>query len=128
MTAEELALRRRIFEAFAQTGEPPALEAGDTLRSLADQHAVVLDEDGAIVMAHPFAGHREGARVESGGRTWWGNCAWDGLGIVAALDLRDATVEANGVTVRVRDGHVIDDAVFHVTVPARDWWADIGYT
>jgi hypothetical protein len=79
-------------------------------------------------MAHPFAGHRGGARVESGGGTWWGNCAWDALGIVAVLHLQTATVEANGITLRVRGGHVIDDAVFHVTVPARDWWADIGYT
>src|SRR5690349_15546565 len=106
MNAAELALRREIFDAFARTGEPPELAPSDELRSLADQHVVVLDDAGAIVMAHPFAGHRDGTHVTSGERTWWGNCAWDGLGIVAALGLERAEVHSDGVTLRVRDGRV----------------------
>jgi hypothetical protein len=133
VTERELALRRSIFEAFAATGDPPAPADEPALHGLAAQHVVVLDgRPGGgrphVLMAHPFAGHREGARVEAGGRTWWGNCAWDGLGIVAALGLRDADVVGNGVTLGVRDGRVADDAVFHVAVPAREWWADIGFT
>lgn len=127
MNEAELALRREIFEAFARTGEPPVLEPGAELRSLAAQHVVVLD--GAHVhMAHPFAGHHDGTRVASDGRTWWGNCAWDGLGIVAALGLRSATLTSGDVTLRVVDGDVVDDALFHVAVPARHWWDDIGHT
>jgi hypothetical protein len=121
MTDRELALRREIMAAFATTGEPPEVDDADTLRSLADQHVVVLDDSGRVVMAHPFAAHRGGARVTSGGRTWWGNCAWDGLGIVAALGLRDAEVEAGGV-------RAVDGAWFHVAVPARHWWDDIAHT
>ena len=101
------------------------------LRSLAAQHVVVLEQAGAaprIRMAHPFAGHREGARVDAGARTWWGNCAWDGLGIVAALGLPAATVTSHGVTLLVEAGAVRDDAVFHIAVPARHWWDDIGFT
>ena len=131
MTDRELALRRRIVTAFAATGRPPAIAGGPVLRSLAAQHVVVLEEGGGsprIRMAHPFAGHRDGARVEAGGRTWWGNCAWDGLGIVAALALPAATVTSHGVTLRVEAGAVRDDAVFHVAVPARQWWDDIGFT
>jgi hypothetical protein len=80
-------------------------------------------------MAHPFAGHRSGARVDSGGRTWWGNCAWDGFGIVAALGLADADVASSGVTVHVRGGAPVeDDVMFHVQVPARQWWDDIAFT
>jgi hypothetical protein len=115
----DLALRRAIYESFAATGEPPVL---DGLESLAEQHVVVLDDGGRILMAHPFAGHTNGARVRAQGRTWWGNCAWDGLGIVAALDLQDATITAQGITLPA------DDAVFHVEVPARHWWDDIGFT
>jgi hypothetical protein len=89
---------------------------------------VVLAGDGAILMAHPFAGHRDGARVEAGGREWWGNCAWDAFGIVAALGLPDAMVSAQDVTLRVRDGEPEADAVFHVEVPAARWWDDVGYT
>ena len=76
-------------------------------------------------MAHPFANHTDGARVDSGGRTWWGNCAWDAFGIVAALDLPEATITAQGITL---DPHDDDGAVFHVLVPASHWWDDIGFT
>ena len=122
MTDAELALRRTIMEAFAGTGAPPpAVEDRDTLTRLADRHVVVLDDDEAISMAHPFAAHTDGARVDAGRRPWWGNCAWDGLGIVAALGLRDAVVTSGGV----RGG---PGALFHVAVPARAWWDDIGFT
>ena len=131
MTGEELALRARILTTFARTGAPPDVPAADApaLRSLAEQHVVVLDEDDRIAMAHPFAAPPGGAtRAESGGRTWFGNCAWDALGIAAALGLRDATITDRDLTVRVRDGVPLDDAVFFVRVPARDWWADIWFT
>src|SRR3954447_24004735 len=118
------ALRRRIFEGFAATGEPPDV---DGLEALVEEHIVVL-RNGAIYMAHPFAAHHECARVDSGGRVWWGNCAWDGLGIVTALGLPSATVTAQGITIWVADGVVSGDAVFTVEVPASRWWDDIAYT
>jgi Alkylmercury lyase len=118
----DLALRRDLFSAFA-AGTP--LPAAD-YTSLAAQHVVALDERGDVLMAHPFANHTDGARVDTGPptRTWWGNCAWDAFGIVAALDLRDATITAQGITLGPAD----DDAVFHVLVPAAHWWDDIGFT
>jgi hypothetical protein len=115
VTERELALRRRIMESFAATGAPPAVDDKATLRALAAQHVVVLDAGQGILMAHPFAAHRDGTRVDAGGRTWWGNCAWDAYGIVAALRLENATIAPDGT-------------LFHVAVPARDWWADIGFT
>ena len=121
MTERELALRREIMLSFAATGTPPELDDTETLRSLAAEHVVVLDADDRVLMAHPFAAHQRGTRITSGERTWWGNCAWDGLGIVAALGLRDAEVEAGGV-------RAADDAWFHVAVPARHWWDDIAHT
>ncbi len=121
MNERELALRREIFTSFSRTGEPPVVDDVETLRSLAAQHVVVLDDD-HIVMAHPFSIPREDAtRVEAGGRVWHGNCAWDGLGLVAALGLEGATVESQGVT-------AAEAAYFHVLVPARHWWDDPGYT
>jgi hypothetical protein len=116
VTDRELALRRRIMASFARTGAPPRdIEDIATLRALAAQHVVVLGGADDILMAHPFAAHREGTRVTAHGRTWWGNCAWDAYGIVAALNLENAAIEPDG-------------AIFHVGVPARDWWADIGFT
>ena len=130
MTEAQLALRAEIFRSFAATGAPPELPDSPDLRALAERHVVVLDGDGRIVMAHPFAAHTGGARVDAGGRTWWGNCAWDGFGIVHALALPEATVTAQGVAVRVREG-VPDEAggaVFDVAVPAARWWEDIAHT
>ena len=125
MNERDLTLRRAILESFAATGTPG--EHGD-VRSLADQHVVALDDDGRIWMAHPFAAHHDGARVESGGRTWSGNCAWDGFGIVAALGLNEATITAQDITLHIKDGELAGDAVFGVLVPARHWWDDIGFT
>ena len=129
MTERELALRRAIFEAFTATGDPPPVDDIATLRSLADQHVVVLGHEDRIVMAHPFAAHDDGARVEAGERTWRGSCAWDAFGIIAALGLDEALVtDAGGVRIAFRQGRPLDDAVFHVAVPAAQWWADIGFT
>ena len=130
--AGELELRRAIFLAFAATGAPPppAFYASRhaELAALEEAHIVVL-RDGRIRSAHPFAAHHERARVHvAAGREWWGNCAWDALGIVAALELRDATVEADGVTIDVRDGEVGGDAWFHVEVPAARWYDDLDFT
>ena len=125
MDEHDLSLRRAIFETFAATGT--AGEHGD-VRSLAQQHVVALDADGKVRMAHPFAAHRDGTRVDSGGRTWWGNCAWDGFGIVAALGLEQATITDRDISLRIEHGRILGDAVFHVLVPARRWWDDIGFT
>src|SRR3954463_14426200 len=105
---------------FAETGAPPR-DIGDvaTLRSLADQHVVALDAGGQVRMAHPFAAHRDGTRVQASGRTWWGNCAWDGLGIVAALGLRDADLDAGGVPAPGRGGGAGDPAWVPLAGPAR---------
>jgi hypothetical protein len=121
----DLKLRRAIFESFAATGAPGD---HDDVSSLAEQHVVALGGDGKIWMAHPFAAHTDGARVDAGGRTWWGNCAWDALGIVAALGLESATITAQDITLHAREGVVEGDAVFHVLVPAARWWDDIGFT
>ncbi len=130
----DLALRRAIFDSFATTGSPPASPEGD-VRALADRHVVVLDDDGEILMAHPFATHHEGARVDADGRTWWGNCAWDALGILGALHA-DGRIESEcpdcgeRLELEVRDGELVAgrELLVHFVVPARRWWDDIGFT
>ena len=128
MDTRELLLRREIMLAFAATGSPPRVDDRETLDTLAEHHVVALDEAGDVLMAHPFAAHHSGARVDAGGRTWWGNCAWDALGITAALGLRDATVTSDGMKLEIRGGRPEGDALFHVAVPARQWWEDIAFT
>jgi len=102
---------------------------------LHDAHALVLDaETREIRMANPFSAVPTPFRVESGGRRWFGNCAWDAFGICAALgvDGRIETVCADcdePIEVRVRDGRPDDETlVFHCLVPAAQWWDDIVFT
>lgn len=128
MIAAQLELRRQIFESFVRTGKPPSVPDTPELRGLAAARVVVLGNDGEILMAHPFAGHRNGARVEAEGRTWWGNCAWDAFGIRALLGLRRARITSNGITFELSGEQPPSEAVFHVSVPARHWWDDIGFT
>ena len=123
MTRGELELRRTIMLAFAETGSPPDVSDADpaVLDALVAHHVIVLDDDGQVRMAHPFAAHDDGATVRSDGRVWRGSCAWDAFGIAAALGLHDPAVRGNGV-------EATDDALFHVAVPATQWWEDIAYT
>ena len=120
MDEHDLALRHALLEAFANGAPLPDADYS----SLAAQHVVALDDRGDVLMAHPFANHTRGARVDAEGRTWWGNCAWDAFGIVAALDVRHATITAQDITL---DADADDGAVFHVLVPAAHWWDDIGF-
>ena len=96
----DLALQRAIFESFAATGAPlhRRLTYARSPRSTSSRSTTTAQ----VLMAHPFAAHPDGARVDAGGRTWWGNCAWDAFGIVAALGLQDATITAQGITLGPR--------------------------
>ena len=79
-------------------------------------------------MAHPFAAHRDGGPRGRRRAPLVGQLRRDGPGIVAALGLRDARVISQGLTIEVDAGQPTGDALFHVAVPARRWWADIGFT
>jgi len=61
------------------------------LRELHDAHAIVLTGEGdAIRMAHPFSAWPMNFVVSApeDDRLWWGGCAWDSFGIVAAMGER----------------------------------------
>ena len=91
-------MRTAILEAFAETGIAPSpagiaerlgsevepvLEAWDRLR---EGRAIVTGEDGiSIRMANPFSGIPTEHTFESAGTRYYANCAWDALGIPAAL-------------------------------------------
>ncbi len=139
-------LRNATYGRFVELGRAPtAAEVATTTglkeedvrsgwRRLHDAHALVLNDDGAIRMANPFAAQPTAFRVEAAGRSWYANCAWDAFGIGAALHV-DSRFETHcpdcgePIPIVVRDGRPDDaSAVFHVLVPATRWWADIGFT
>jgi hypothetical protein len=72
--------------------------------------------------------------VKARGKTYFANCAWDALGVPAALHA-DAVIDASdahtGEPMRlvVRSGKVVfEPCVAHFAVPAARWWDDIIYT
>ena len=83
---------------------------------------LAFDVDGVLtdggILVHP-----------DGGESKWFHVR-DGLGIVAVLNLARADVACGAITLRVRDGAVEadHDVRFHVAVPARHWWDDVGLT
>jgi hypothetical protein len=120
-------LRRAIFRHFAETGSPPPLAAEESA-ALEAAHAVVLDANGAVAFANPFAVGPTPFRVDAGGASYRAICAWDALGILAALRA-DGTVETecpdcgDAIIVRVRNGLLAaTNAVVHFLVPAARWF------
>jgi hypothetical protein len=120
---------------------PTPAEVGDAdevvpaWRRLHEAHALVLNAGGdELRMANPFSAVPTAYRVRAGGRWWYANCAWDAIGICAALHV-DGRVETScpdcgePIAVEVRDERADDESLrFHCLVPAREWWSDIVFT
>ena len=144
----DLGIRNHLYASFVRDGsaQTPAeaaaalgLDAADVEAAFArlhDAHALVLEpESTRIRMLNPFSAVPTPHRVEAGGRTWFANCAWDSLGIPAALH-ENGTIDSEcpdcGAPIRleVRDGELVEgqDLLVHFVVPARRWWEDIAFT
>jgi hypothetical protein len=72
--------------------------------------------------------------VEADGRTYFANCAWDALGVPAALH-RPGIVHSrcaqSGEPLDLAvglEGPGASDWLFHCPVPAARWWDDIVFT
>jgi len=113
-----------------QRGWPPE-EVEESLRRLEDGHLIALMPDRESVrMAHPFSGVETAYTAESGGRSWFANCAWDALAILALVGdgtARQATAD-EALVWTVADGVVSPGGVIHMRVPPKDFWKDIAFT
>ena len=117
----------------AEVGDPADVVAAWS--RLHEAHALVLEAGGdELRMVNPFSAAPTAYRVRTGGRWWYANCAWDALGICAALHV-DGRVETScpdcgePIVVEVRDGRPDDESLlFHCLVPARHWWSNIVFT
>ncbi len=146
---EELdtAVKLTVYRHFAESGTSPALEAvaseveaePGVVRSafarLRAARVLFLEGDGdTIRMAPPFSAVETQHFVESGGVIYFANCAWDALGIPAALR-QEATVRSRCEQTREPlrlavglDGPGVSDWLFHCLVPAAHWWDDLVFT
>jgi len=142
MDAGDLDLRRRTYAHMVETGRAPrADELGDRgevlagWRRLHDEHALVLNPaTDEIRMLNPLSAVPSAWRVRAHDRWWYANCAWDAFGVCAALHA-DGRIESScadcgePIAVEVRDERPDDESLlFHVLVPAAQWWDDIVFT
>lgn len=102
-------------------------EAKTSLSRLADEHRLVLGDDGQVLMAHPFSGVDTGHTATVGDRTWWANCAWDALAIVSVLG--DGVARCpHGPEWTVTNDVVSPEGFVHLLVPAAKFWDDVVFT
>jgi hypothetical protein len=141
-------VKMHIYETIAQKTHPPttfevAQATGAPLSEVeaafARLHQKRLlvpepDDPSRIRMAPPFSGIETPFKVRVAGKVYYANCAWDALGIPAALQ-SDGNVETGDlqtgepIRLEVRGGKpVLEPCVIHFAVPAAKWWADIVYT
>jgi hypothetical protein len=142
-----LEVRNVTYGRFVELGRAPSAEevagaagllsaeVAAVWRELDRAHALVLNSaTNEIRMANPFSAVPTAYRVQAAGRWWYGNCAWDALGICAALrtDGRIATSCPDcgeEIAFEVRGQRPDDDRLlFHCLVPAARWWDDIVFT
>ncbi len=139
-------VRHEVYRFFLDRGRPPVpaeLAVGlgmdqsaveDSLRRLADDHALVLAPGTPYVwMANPLSALPTPFSVEASGRTWFGNCIWDALGVVAMLG-GTGTVRTwcpdcrKRLAVSVEGSRLSSgEGIVHFAVPATKWWNDIGF-
>ncbi|MEM9316608.1 MAG: organomercurial lyase, partial [Pseudomonadota bacterium] len=141
MNLSNASLHFVIIDTFLQRGFAPTLDElaarfgvarglmRKALGELQDHHGVVLHpHSDEIWVAHPFSTVPTGFLVSSGGREWWGNCAWCSLGLAALVDA-PATIRTSPgydrptVELRIVDGKLDrHDFVVHFPTPmARAW-------
>lgn len=146
---EDLIRQARLFvyNHFAQTARPPsAADAGAhfgldpasaqaVYAELHRRHALLLDPaTDAIRMAWPFSGVPTGFVVRANGLSYWANCAWDSLGIPAALGC-EAEIDAydawsgDALRLAVRAGEAVHSGEhIHFLEPFARWYDDLVFT
>ncbi len=147
MDARDLDLRNRTYQLVVALGRVPSAEelatscglpvqrVRDGWRRLHAEHAVVLDASGTqLRMANPFSAVPTAYRVSARGRWWYANCAWDAVGVCAALHcagrIESSCLDCGEpLAVQVQPGQApVEPWVFHCLVPAARWWDDIAFT
>ena len=144
----DTAVKLNIYETIARTTQAPtSAEVAESLSASPEEVAAALErlhkkrllvpepgDPSRIRMAPPFSGIETSFRVKVQDRVYYANCAWDALGIAAALHA-DAIIEASDgysgepMMLEVRNGQQVPQpCVIHFAVPAAHWWDDIIYT
>jgi hypothetical protein len=150
-------IRHFVYNHFADTTHPPSVEetaqhfnisteeASEYYKELHNRHASFLEPETLTVrMANPFSGIPTDFKVHADGKTYFANCAWDMLGIPAALHT-DAVIEAvctesnEKVQIKIKDGQITNpqstsdrstdsQLLIHFPLPFARWYDDLVFT
>ena len=140
-------VKMAIYRHFADTTRRPSAEdlaaplsmSADEVRAAFTQlratKVLWLEPDGVTIrMAPPFSGVPTQHEVEVGGKRYFANCAWDTLGIPAALKspaVVHSRCEQSGEPLRLEvdpGASPASDWIFHCQVPTAHWWDDLVFT
>jgi hypothetical protein len=117
-----------------RVGDTPAAVKEAYLR-LRTRRLLWLEADGVTVrMAPPFSGVPTQHHVMVDGIEYYANCAWDALGIPAALHRPGLVRSRCEQSLAPLDLHVGLEGpepspwLFHCLVPAAKWWDDLVFT
>ncbi len=151
-------VRHFVYHHFADTTHAPGVdetarhfniskeEAGELYTELNNRHAFFLKPGGLnIRMANPFSAIPTDFKVHVNGKTYFANCAWDMLGIPAALGC-DAVIDAvftesnDAVQLVIQDGNLafggvpaaedggMSNVLVHFPLPFARWYDDLVFT
>jgi hypothetical protein len=145
-------IRHFVYSHFADTTLPPNVddtsahfnitteEAGEFYKELHNRHALFLEPNTlAIRMANPFSGIPTDFQVRANGKTYFANCAWDMLGIPAALHT-DAVIDAvctesnESMQLEIKNGELNQSPntnhqlLVHFPLPFARWYDDLVFT
>ena len=141
-------VRLAVYHAFRTTGRAPSTGQlaedlrtssdviADSLAELATQRHLVLDDEGEIVMAHPFSAIPLGFSVMGTHTLWWGGCCWDSFAIPHLLTEEPEVLLATrcpgcdlaGAWVVTRESPPATDWIAHFLVPVARMWDDVIHT
>ena len=140
-------LRFYTYQHFVQHARAPKVsEAAQALgvaefearagyQRLTEGHAIMLTEpNGELWRVAPFSAIPTAFPVCSGASSWFANCAWDALGIPAALHQDAVSNAACGccnreMPLEIKGGRILQtEGLIHISVPARSWYEDVVFT
>ena len=152
-------VRAFVYSHFSDTTHAPSVdetarhfnisieEVGEIYKELYNRHSFFLEpETLTIRMANPFSGIPTDFKVHANGKTYFANCAWDMLGIPAALhcdaDIEAVCAESNeSVKLEIRNGKVyaqgsvpaaedggLSELLIHFPLPFAHWYDDLVFT
>ena len=143
----DLQVRYQIYRYFADNCTAPSYQkianllnvenkdVRNSFHKLHERHMIFLEHNSdSIRMANPFSAIPTRFKVIFGNKQWWANCAWDSLGIAAALKI-NVQIKARypdiqeTVDLQVIDGIV--DGKSHIVyfpIPFGQWYDDLIFT